>query len=139
MTDKTASLTGGCLCGAVRYELTAPPPGASYCHCRMCQKATGGPFAVFADLKADTFRVTQGTLAVHPSSRVAERGFCADCGSPLTFRYLDSQWISVTIGSLDDPDAVPPTEHAGIESQLAWVQVDDGLPRSETTLDPAKL
>ena len=139
MTDKAACLTGGCLCGAVRYRLTAPPPGASYCHCRMCQKATGGPFAVFADMKAVTFRVTKGTLAVYPSSRAAERGFCADCGSPLTFRYLDSTWISVTIGSLDDPDAVRPTEHAGIESQLAWVHVDDGLPRSETELDPAKL
>ena len=124
--------TGGCQCGAVRYELAKPPRRASICHCRMCQKATGSYFEPLANVELKDFEVTRGELALYRSSPVAERGFCAKCGSPLTFRYTELDDISVTIPSLDDPDAVPPTKQFGMEARTAhWHTLSD-LP-GETT------
>ena len=97
-------LTGGCQCGAVRYELTARPRGASICHCRMCQKAGGAPFMAFTGgVRQEHFVFTRGEPAIYRSSEIAERGFCAFCGTPLTYRLIGRDRISVTIGSLDQP------------------------------------
>src|ERR1700761_2105366 len=81
-------MTGGCQCGAVRYALYETPE-STVCHCRMCQKAVGGPFAALSKLKTDNLRWTRGTPARFQSSSAAERHFCADCGTPLTFHFLD--------------------------------------------------
>ncbi len=110
------TMTGGCQCGAVRYELARAPRRASICHCRMCQRATGSYFAPLANVEMTDFRLTRGELAVYRSSPVAERGFCASCGSPLTFHYTELDDISVAIPSLDDPDAVAPEKQFGAES-----------------------
>ena len=112
--------TGGCQCGAVRYALYAMPEG-SVCHCRMCQKAVGGPFAALAKVNKADVVWTRGTPAAFSSSASACRDFCAACGTPLTFRYADAAHMEVTIGSLDDPAAVPPRKNFGTESRLAWV------------------
>jgi hypothetical protein len=112
--------TGGCQCGAVRYALYAAPEG-SVCHCRMCQKAVGGPFAALAKLTKADLAWTRGQPASFRSSSVSCRDFCAACGTPLTFRYLDAAHMEVTIGSLDDPAAVPPLRNFGTESRLGWV------------------
>ena len=77
-------LTGGCQCGAVRYRLDAAPTGTHICHCRMCQKASGGPF--MASVLTSSFVVTRGALSIFKSSDIAERGFCAACGTPLQSR-----------------------------------------------------
>ena len=114
-----ARLTGGCQCGAVRYRLEAEPTGANVCHCRMCQKASGGPFMAFAGVRFDELVWTRGAPRVFASSALAERGFCADCGTPLTYRLLDRDRISVTIGSLDRPSAVAPEMQYGAES--SWL------------------
>jgi len=108
-------LTGGCQCGAVRYALYAEPTGASICHCRMCQKAVGNYFAALAGVKRDDFAWTRGRPGAFRSSEVIERDFCRDCGTPLTYRLLDGDRISITIGSLDDPDRVHPEKQYGIE------------------------
>jgi hypothetical protein len=126
-------LTGGCQCGAVRYRLDAEPSGANICHCRMCQKAAGSPFMAFAGVPNDQFVVTRGALGTFASSAAVERGFCAGCGTPLTFRGLGSDRISVTIGSLDDPNAVTPSIQIGIESQMHWLM--DALGRPAVTTD----
>ena len=102
-STRAAVHTGGCQCGAVRYALYAPPEGTHVCHCRMCQKAVGGPFAALAPVRLADFAWTRGTPGSFLSSPLAARDFCAACGTPLTFRYLDSEWIDVTIGSLDRP------------------------------------
>src|SRR6516165_10171399 len=96
-------LTGGCQCGAVRYRVEATPTGTSVCHCRMCQKAGGAPFMAFADVPTEAFVVTRGALATFRSSEIAERGFCAACGTPLTYRLLDGGYTEVTLGSFADP------------------------------------
>lgn len=130
MVDKTLPITGGCLCGAVRYQSTAPPQKTGYCHCRMCQRVTGAPVAVGVYFRCDTFQVVQGQPRYYRSSAIAERGFCENCGSRLIYRELDSDSISVEVGSLDRPEAAPPSYHIGIESQIPWFEIDDQLPRT---------
>ena len=124
--------TGGCQCGAVRYALYARPEGTHICHCRMCQKAVGGPFVPLAPVRLADFAWTRGAPASFLSSSEAARDFCAACGTPLTFRYLDSPWIDVTIGSLDEPERAPPVPQYGTESRLAWFASMPGLPAAST-------
>ena len=135
MTSSTPKYTGGCLCGAVRYAFDVEPVDADICHCRMCQKATGSLFAPFTGVPRDELKWTKGEPKVYRSSAVAERSFCPDCGTPLTFRYLDLPKISVSIGSLDDPAAVRPTSQCSIESRMPWFGELAGLPGTRTEDD----
>ncbi len=135
---KTPAATGGCQCGAVRYALYVPPQNAHACHCRMCQRATGGVFAVLAGAPKEDFAWTKGEPAVFASSNLATRAFCRDCGTPLSFAYnLPEARFYVTIGSLDDPAAAPIERQYGIESRIAWVKFCDGLPEEATGVAPA--
>ena len=113
------ALTGGCQCGALRYRLDAAPSG-NICHCRMCQKASGGPFMAFGGVPNLSFVITRGALSIFRSSDIAERGFCAACGTPLTYRVLGGHRVGVTLGSLDDPNAVAPEEQFGAESRVSF-------------------
>jgi len=126
MTTDTP-LTGGCLCGAVRYEARPTHREGYYCHCRMCQLAFGNTRATFINLRKD--EVTwQSPPAYYASSKIARRGFCSTCGSPLSFEYLDSERMDLAIGTLDDPASVTPVSHFAVESRIANWHVDDGLP-----------
>ncbi len=129
-------LTGGCQCGAGRYALYAPPAAADICHCRMCQKAMGNLFMATAGVPREDFAWTAGAPATWQSSAIAERGFCAQCGTPLSFRYLDGARISVTTGSLDQPARARPTAQIGIESRVPWFAELATLPASTTADDP---
>ena len=97
-----SAVTGGCQCGAVRYALHAPLEKASVFHCRMCQKAFGSYFAPLGTVATKDLEVTRGAISYFRSSDVVERGFCRDCGTPLTFHYIDStrsisRWAPWTI------------------------------------------
>jgi|SRR5271166_44010 len=128
-----ARLKGGCQCGAVRYVLTEPPTGSSICHCRMCQKAGGAPFMAFTGAARQEHVIfTRGAPTVFRSSEIAERGFCAVCGRPLTYRLIGRGCVSVTIGSLDRPAEVAPTVQLGVESALPWFAGLAALPASRT-------
>ncbi len=129
-------ITGGCQCGAVRYAIHAMPKYPHICHCRMCQKAFGAFYAPLAGgiLKED-FEVTRGTIATFNSSDEAERGFCANCGTPLTFRYFTSKWTAVSIGSLDHPEEMKPIEQYGVEGRLPWLAELIDLPGKVTEED----
>jgi hypothetical protein len=118
----TDGLTGGCQCGAVRYRLATPPRAVSICHCRMCQKATGSPYGAFANLERDDLAFTRGAAKIFASSEIAERGFCGDCGTPLTFRAVAGSRISVTVCSLDDPAAAPPQLQLDADAAVPWVR-----------------
>ena len=132
------TMTGGCQCGEVRYALFETPE-STVCHCRMCQKAVGGPFAALSEVKTTYFTWTRGQPASFQSSSAAERHFCAACGTPLTFHYLDGDAIEVTTGSLDNPGALPITKNFGVESRLPWIgllapgQVPDTLTTESAT------
>lgn len=124
-------ITGGCQCGAVRYELHTTPK-STICHCRMCQKAVGNVFAALAMVKKSDLTWISGEPSFYASSNLAQRGFCAACGTPLTFAFNERDTIEVTTGSLDTPAAFQMTEHFGIESRLPWVTIGEGLPQHRT-------
>ena len=126
-------LTGGCQCGAVRYRLLSRPHGASVCHCRMCQKAVGSPFGAYAPMESDQLEFTRGVPKIFVSSKIAERGFCGDCGTPLTYRNITSSRVSVTICSMDDPEAAPPEYQLDAENAVSWAA--DCLTRPNTQVD----
>ena len=134
MVDKPhIPVTGGCLCGAIRYESTQAPELVGFCHCRMCQKSSGGLFLVFADFDGDAFKFTRGKPRYYRSSEIATRGFCPECGTPITFQYDGDAGPAVGVGTLDHPEDWPPTwEHSGIESKVPWYEICDKLPPATT-------
>ena len=142
MVEETTPITGGCLCGAVRYEATEPMSKGVVCHCRVCQRTTGSAFEAIVRFPRTAFRFTKGEPKRYRSSSIMEKCFCPDCGSTLTDRYL--VWrgavapdkVLVHIGTLDKPEAVSIASHYGVEDQLPWVHFDDGLPRARCDEDP---
>ena len=119
MTDQ--AWTGGCQCGAVRFRVTALG-GGSFCHCRMCQKATAGIGGLY--VAAKHFEWTRGAPKRFVSSNIARRGFCGECGTPLTYETDSS--IDLAIVAFDEPDRIPPEVQLAPEARLAWV---DALPK----------
>ena len=111
--------SGGCQCGAVRYHVTAVLDTSHICHCRMCQKAAGNFFAALIGVPRDALTWTRGSPATFNSSDKAARGFCRDCGTPLTYDYFDSKHINLTTGSFDEPAKFAPRMQFGVEGQLA--------------------
>ena len=142
MDEETTPITGGCLCGAIRYESSEPPIKGVICHCRMCQKSTGSAFMVSAGFSRSALRFTKGEPKLYRSSSIKEKGFCSNCGSLLFDQYLvrtggsspDIVWVQ--LGTLDHPEAVSIASHYGVESQLPWVHFDDGFPRGRCDEDP---
>ncbi|AVX05031.1 hypothetical protein MXMO3_02519 [Maritalea myrionectae] len=109
--------TGGCQCGAVRYKALGDDFGGSICHCRMCQKQSGSYFGAFATFSNDKVTWTRGQPSYFQSSTVAKRGFCKDCGTPLTYEW-DRDGISLAIGSFDDPNKVAPTKQLDYAARI---------------------
>jgi hypothetical protein len=132
MANTQLALTGGCQCGRVRYAASGTPDDVSVCHCRMCQKAVGGPFIALAMFRPEQVTWTRGEPASFRSSTIATRLYCADCGTPLAFVDDDTGNIELTLGSLDNPDRLPPIRAAGIESRVGWVDAVPSLPALST-------
>ncbi len=129
MTPSATPITGGCLCGQVRYAITGPALQTAHCHCTMCRRASGALAVTFTVVNWADFRCTQGEPAVYHSSSHAERRFCANCGSQLTFwdqKRPDS--LDVNTGTLDHPEAFPAQKHVWTETRVAWLELDPGLP-----------
>lgn len=140
MTSKTRTpvLTGGCQCGAVRFAIYKAPERVNLCHCRMCQKAVGGPFAALVPVAPKSFAWTREKPATFVSSNVAERDFCAKCGTPLSYRGPSGR-VNVMIGSLDRPGEVRPEIEMSVEQRHAWmppVPGLDGITTEEELADP---
>jgi hypothetical protein len=126
-------LSGGCLCGNVRYRITGAPLEALYCHCRMCQRAHGAPVIAWVTVALATFEVLSGDPVAYRSSANALRHFCGRCGTPLTWRSTENpKLIDVSITTLDNPEAVEPGLHLWTDSQLAWFEIADQLLRYPT-------
>ena len=131
---RTPLHTGGCQCGAVRFAVYVEPRRIGICHCRMCQKAVAGPFAVLAEIPWSAFAWSKGEPSAFRSSSRAMRDFCADCGTPLSYRKPGGDIIELLTGAFDQPQLLPPTYAVGMESRLAWVSRLNELP-GKTTLD----
>lgn len=119
-------LAGGCLCGAVRYALDAAPLWCGVCHCVTCRRAAGADSVAWATSPAAGFRLRRGTLATYASSPGVVRGFCRTCGTTLTYRN-DPASVDVTLASLDDPEAVPPTAEVWLAHRLSWNPANPAL------------
>ena len=109
-------VTGGCQCGRVRFEVGIGNDDAYLCHCRMCQRATGGFAAAFKNVKKADLRWLGTEPDWYVSSPIARRPFCSACGTPLGFAFPDSENIDLTVGSFDMPGRFRPTSHFGAES-----------------------
>jgi hypothetical protein len=120
---------GGCLCGQVRWEATAEPINVRQCHCRNCQRATGGAFFARALFMDDDVERTGNTTRWASSERL-HRLSCTRCGTPVFAEPQDGPWIAVALTTLDDPSALTPGSHIWVSRKLPWVHIDaDGLPQ----------
>jgi hypothetical protein len=125
---------GGCLCGAIRYRVTAPFSASGICHCRSCRKAASAPSLPFVTLPKAAFAITKGKPVDYRSSPPVLRSFCGACGSPLTYRNdRKPDHLDIMTCSLDDPDSVPPTFHVWTSHKPAWSVIGDRLPAYETS------
>ncbi|AQQ02321.1 aldehyde-activating protein [Roseibium algicola] len=126
--------SGGCQCGALRFRVEGPLGEASICHCRMCQKAFGGFYAPLVSVPETSRLVwTRGSLKHFQSSNHANRGFCADCGTPLTYEAPDG--IALAIGTFDDPSQIPPSIQFGVEAKLPYADSMAQIPERVTEDD----
>lgn len=125
-------LTGGCQCGAVRFAVEDGGLGlASICHCRMCQKAFGAFYAPLVQVHPDKLTWTRGERALYRSSNHVLRGFCAACGTPLTYEP-DAEYPALAIGAFDEPAKVRPRIQFGTESRLPYADAVPALPARTT-------
>lgn len=125
-------LTGGCQCGRVRYSVADANDEAYLCHCRMCQRATGGVAAALKEVPRVAVTWTTREPDRYRSSPIAARGFCAACGTPLTYEGDGSANLDLTVGSFDEPDRLRPVANSGVESRhAAWIDTR-GLPEQRT-------
>ncbi|MBO6539054.1 MAG: GFA family protein [Rhizobiaceae bacterium] len=131
--DNKPVYTGGCQCGAVRFRVEGRLRNASVCHCRMCQKAFGSFYAPLATAPKDGLTWTRGEPKRYRSSNHVLRGFCAECGTPLTFEAPDG--VALAIGAFDHPEEVMPTKQWGVEGKLPYADDIPSLPHRETMDD----
>lgn len=115
------TFSGGCQCGAVRFRVAGEPGRASICWCRMCQKAYGGPFGALVTVTVADLTWTRGQRATFQSSDAVRRGFCAACGTPLTYEYGEKK-IDLSVFAFDDPSAVEPGVQLAVEGRPAWME-----------------
>ena len=119
--------TGGCHCGDVRYQASQDPEWVGSCHCTICRKISGAAFSTYAAFSRETFEWTKGAPTIYRSSGPTTRGFCARCGSTLSWET--TAIFGVMVGSLDRPEDVQPESHTYTGTWLPWIKMDDGLPR----------
>ena len=127
------AFSGGCACGAIRYESAVEPLMALNCHCRDCQRATGSAYASAVFVPASAFTVAKGSPRFHvvtaESGNRVSRGFCAECGSPLFATSSDYPAVVVFASSLDDPGRHRPTMDVWTSSAQPWDVMDASLPK----------
>lgn len=138
MSEITVPFTGGCACGAIRYECTAGPMMMLKCHCRDCQHVTGDGFAAAVVIPAESFRITRGQLRYHFTESMArgkhKRRFCPECGSRITGAESeagDSPYVGVLAGSLDDPSWFSPQMDIFVSDAQPWDQMDPAISKFE--------
>ncbi|MGZ2379474.1 GFA family protein [Rhizobium brockwellii] len=118
MTDTIK--TGGCQCGAVRFRISGKLGRPSICHCRMCQKQFGGFFSALVTAPEEGMEWTRGEPSYFQSSVNIERGFCNNCGTPMTYRHPGG--LELAIGTFDDRSDLAPLIQVNYEARLRWVE-----------------
>jgi hypothetical protein len=129
---KDSKLLGSCLCGSVRYEITASLGDAEHCHCSMCRKAHGAAFSTNSVIPTEALTVTSGAALVseYESSPNRRKCFCSNCGSQLFIRRLDKpEFTVVTLGTIDGDPRARPQRHVFVASKAPWYEIADALPQ----------
>ncbi len=134
----TPRYAGGCLCGAVRYQAQGVASNLCFCHCTSCRRAAGAPMVAWATFARGDFTITSGTLTEYRSSTEVRRGFCAVCGTGLTYRHAAREGeTDVTLGTLDDPRQLVPEMHLWVAEKLPWLVIEDGRPQYRGSFPPS--
>ncbi|MFC1738476.1 GFA family protein [Planctomycetota bacterium] len=120
---KQVEILGGCMCGQIRYSLTCDPIYATMCHCSDCRRSCGAQAVAWITVPDRNFSFTQGEPNRFASSPNVERTFCPKCGTSLTYKIdRRKNEIDITTGSLDNPEAYPPTQDYYCRDRLPWVK-----------------
>ena len=128
--DERQTLEGGCLCGAIRYRVAGQPLDVNYCHCGQCRRHSGAPVAAFATYPVERVRWLGAQPRLFESSAIGRRGFCPDCGTSLTWVGVATpNEVDIGVGTFDDASSFRPKDHIWTESAIAWLHIDDHLPR----------
>lgn len=141
MTAHSDTLAGGCTCGHVRYEMAGPPLVVHGCHCRWCQRQSGGAFAINALIEADRVTLTHGEvheiMMATPSGAGQRIARCPKCQVAVWSYYLKAgaNIRFVKVGTLDDPDRHPPDVHIYTEDKQPWFRLPEGVPAAEKFYD----
>ena len=121
---------GGCLCGAIRFQVSGEAVNRCFCHCRSCRLASGAPFVAWATFSSTGIRVTRGRLATYRSSEKVTRSFCASCGTALTYLHDARPGdLDIALATLDDSSSLAPEYHIWVSHRLPWVVLADELPQ----------
>ena len=129
-----SAMTGGCLCGYVRYRAEGTWSNPTLCHCASCRRASGAHVVGWVTFAKTAFEFTAHVPTQFRSSAPVVRSFCPRCGTPLTFSSeAFPEEIDVTICSLDAPEAVAPLDHTWMSDALPWDKAKDGLPKFATS------
>jgi hypothetical protein len=123
-------LSGGCLCGAVRYEIRGPLGPIGHCHCRTCRKAHAAAFATTARVARSDFHWAAGaeSVASFESTPGKRRFFCPRCGSHLMAAWEGAPTVILRVGSLDDDPGSRPLVHIWTSQKAPWFEISDTLP-----------
>ena len=139
MKAETRKVSGGCLCGRIRYQAEIFPRNAYFCHCTVCQKSSGAPAEIGVPIKAGSLQYLKGEPKYFVTSESGKRGFCSECGSRLVWQASNPEddWLTnLSLGSLDRPAEVGMSSHTFTDTQLPWYQVCEHLPKfAEKDLD----
>lgn len=143
LNEKPEKITGGCLCGSVRYEALGKPVCVGHCHCQTCRRHTGAPIVTFVMFAADQVRFPERDRDIYRSSPHVKRGFCGQCGTPLTWegKFKGIDIIEFYVSTTDDPDSHVADRHWHYGEKIAWFDVVGDIPRyagSETAGEPIR-
>ena len=127
------ALTGGCHCGAIRYETEGAPLNHTLCHCTDCRRHAGAPMVGWTAFPRDAVKVTKGTPKLYRSSEHGRRRFCPDCGTGLFYanERMAPGVIDVQSATYDNPDALPPEAHIQVAERIGWMAHAHDLPKFE--------
>lgn len=120
---------GGCLCGLIRYKARGEPQFPHWCHCQMCRRATGVPAAAWVNFRLAEFSFTGDDPSYYQSSANIQRGFCSNCGASICTLEQGDDFISVLLGTLDDPNRIRPRYHIWTTSGVVWMDVNQDIPK----------
>lgn len=135
MSEESNITTGGCLCGAVRYEVKGPLRDVVNCHCSMCQKLHGAFGAHSKARKVNIAITTNDGLAWYKTSEVAQRGFCRECGSSLFWEPFDYDATGILAGSLDGPTNLKTMGHIFVGEKSDFYEIEGNLPKFDASSD----